>query len=197
MMMFSSSLPCAVAISVTPRSAMVRAAAASRSVPISSMMMTSGMWFSTASIITACCSSGAGTCIRRALPMPGCGMSPSPAISLEVSTTITRLFSSSAMKRATSRSIVVLPTPGRPRSRTLCSVRTRSSMMRIVPKTARPTRQVRPTMRRLRLRMQEMRCSVRSMPARLSLVKSPMRSTTYSMSSSDTSCSLRIASSCG
>jgi hypothetical protein len=33
---------------------MVRAAAASSSVPISSMTMTSGMWFSTASIITAC-----------------------------------------------------------------------------------------------------------------------------------------------
>ena len=51
-------------------------------------------------------------------------------------------------------------------------------MMRIVPNTARPTRQVRPTMRPLRLRMQEMRCSVRSMPARLSLVNSPMRATT-------------------
>ena len=35
------------------------------SVPISSMTMTSGMWFSTASIITACCSVGVRTCIRR------------------------------------------------------------------------------------------------------------------------------------
>src|SRR3972149_4518292 len=58
MIRFSSVLPWAVAMSWTPRSAMVRAAAASRSVPISSMMMTSGMWFSTASIITWCWSAG-------------------------------------------------------------------------------------------------------------------------------------------
>ena len=38
----------------------------------------------------------------------------------------------------------------------------------MVPKTARPTRQVSPTMRPRRLRMAEMRCRVRSMPARLS-----------------------------
>ena len=44
-------------------------------------------------------------------------MSPSPAISFEVSTTTTRLPSSSASTRAASRSIVVLPTPGRPSSR--------------------------------------------------------------------------------
>ena len=53
--------------------AMVRAAAASNSVPISSMTITSGMWFSTASIITACCSAGVGTCMRRARPTAGCG----------------------------------------------------------------------------------------------------------------------------
>ena len=47
-------LPWAVPISWTPRSAIVRAAWASSSVPISSMTMTSGMWFSTASIITSC-----------------------------------------------------------------------------------------------------------------------------------------------
>ena len=75
-------LPWAVPISWTPRSAIVRAACASSSVPISSMTMTWGMWFSTASIITSCCSDGVRTCIRRALPMAGCGMSPSPAISL-------------------------------------------------------------------------------------------------------------------
>ena len=51
-------LPCAVPISWTPRSAIVRAACASSSVPISSMTMTSGMWFSTASIITSCWSDG-------------------------------------------------------------------------------------------------------------------------------------------
>ncbi len=86
--------PWAVAMSCTPRSAIVRAASASASVPISSMTITSGMWFSTASIITACWSSGYGTCIRRARPMPGCGMSPSPAISLLVSTTTTRFWTS-------------------------------------------------------------------------------------------------------
>ncbi len=47
-------LPWAVPISWTPRSAIVRAAWASSSVPISSMTMTWGMWFSTASIITSC-----------------------------------------------------------------------------------------------------------------------------------------------
>ena len=41
---------------------------------------------------------------------------------------ITRLFTSSASTRATSRSIVVLPTPGRPRKRTLSPVLTMSSI---------------------------------------------------------------------
>ena len=81
-MRLSRLLPWAVPMSWTPRSAMVRAACASSSVPISSMTMTWGMWFSTASIITSCCIEGVRTCIRRALPMAGCGMSPSPAISL-------------------------------------------------------------------------------------------------------------------
>ena len=130
---FSRVFPCAVATSCTPLSAMVRAALASSSVPISSMMMTSGMWFSTASIMTACCLSGDGTCILRAVPMPGCGMSPSPAISLEVSTMTTRLPASSARTRATSRSMVVLPTPGFPSRRMLSPVRTMSSIMRMVP----------------------------------------------------------------
>ena len=174
----SSVLPWAVPTSCTPRSAMVRAAPASSSVPISSMTMTSGMWFSTASIITACWSVGVRTCIRRASPMPGCGMSPSPAISLLVSTTITRLPRSSASTRATSRSMVVLPTPGRPSSRTLCPPSTMSRMMSMVPKTARPMRQVRPTTLPARLRMALIRCSVRSMPARLSSPKAPMWSMT-------------------
>ena len=51
-----------------------------------------------------------------------------------------------------------------------------------VPKTARPTRRVKPMMAPFRLRMAEMRCSVRAMPARLSSPKSPMRSTTWAMS---------------
>ena len=83
-------MPWAVPTSWTPRSAMVRAAAASSSVPISSMTITWGMWFSTASIITACCLVGVWTCIRRERPIPGWGMSPSPPISLEVSTITTR-----------------------------------------------------------------------------------------------------------
>ncbi len=91
------------------------------------------MWFSTASIITACCASGTGTCMRRARPMAGCGMSPSPAISLEVSTTTTRLPSSSASTRATSRSIVVLPTPGRPRRRIDSPASITSRRMSTVP----------------------------------------------------------------
>ena len=47
-------------------------------------------------------------------------------------------------------------------------------MISMVPKTARPTRQVRPTILPLRLRMAVMRCSVRSMPARLSSPNEPM-----------------------
>ena len=50
---------------------------------------------------------------------------------------------------------------------------TRSAAMAALPGTARPARQVRPTMRPSRLRMHEMRCSVLSMPALLSSPKSP------------------------
>ena len=114
-------------------------------------------------------------------------MSPSPPISFDVSTMTTRLFASSASTRATSRSIVVLPTPGRPSRRMLFPLITRSSMMRIVPYTARPMRQVSPTTFPRRLRMAEMRCSVRSMPARLSSPNSPTRAMTKSRSSSVTS----------
>ncbi len=132
-MRLSSVLPCAVAISWTPRSAIVRAADASCSVPISSMTMTWGMWFSTASIMTSCWSEGVRTCMRRALPIAGWGMSPSPAISLLVSTTTTRLPTSSASTRAASRSMVVLPMPGRPMIRIDFPLSTKSSMISIVP----------------------------------------------------------------
>lgn len=54
------------------------------------------------------------TCMRRARPMPTCAMSPSPPISLEVSTITTRLFCASDSSRAISRTTVVFPTPGRP-----------------------------------------------------------------------------------
>ena len=111
-------------------------------------------------------------------------MSPSPAISFDVSTTTTRLSSSSASTRAASRSIVVLPMPGRPMISTLFPDSTRSLMISIVPNTARPMRAVRPTILPLRLRIALMRCSVRSMPARLSSPNEPMWSMTYWMSSS-------------
>lgn len=83
---FSSHSPWAVPISMTPLSAIDRQAWASASVPISSTMITSGMWFSTASIMTLCCNDGSGTCILRAFPIAECGISPSPPISLLVST---------------------------------------------------------------------------------------------------------------
>src|SRR6266487_1983501 len=56
-------------------------------------------------------------------------MSPSPPISFEVSTMTTRLRSSSASRRAHSRSIVVLPMPGRPSSRMLWPLTTMSQMI--------------------------------------------------------------------
>mmetsp|Transcript_7009 Transcript_7009/g.15625 ORF Transcript_7009/g.15625 Transcript_7009/m.15625 type:complete len:261 (+) Transcript_7009:620-1402(+) len=67
---FSSVWPCAVPISWTPRSLIVRAAAVSRSVPISSTTIVCGVWFSTASINTKCCSLAIGTCMRLACPTP-------------------------------------------------------------------------------------------------------------------------------
>ena len=60
---------------------------------------------------------GRHTCMRRARPIPGCGMSPSPPISFEVSTITTRRWQSSASMRLISRMAVVLPTPGRPAGR--------------------------------------------------------------------------------
>ncbi len=140
------------------------------------MTITSGLWFSTASIITSCCNEGFGTCMRRARPTAGCGTSPSPPISLEVSTMMTRFVS--AKIRAASRSIVVLPTPGFPRSKMLSPELIKSAIISIVPYTALPTRQVRPTISPRLLRIAEIRCSVRSRPARLSASKLPMRSVT-------------------
>mmetsp|Transcript_36946 Transcript_36946/g.94487 ORF Transcript_36946/g.94487 Transcript_36946/m.94487 type:complete len:280 (+) Transcript_36946:878-1717(+) len=192
---FSSSCPCAVLMSITPRSAIVRHASASASVPTSSTMITSGMWFSTASIMTRCCWLGSGTCIRRAEPMAGCGTSPSPPISLEVSTMTTRFRKSSLSTRAISRITVVLPTPGRPRKRMLSLASSRSWTISMCPVTARPTRQVRPTTFPLRLRMQLIRCKVPSTPARLSPPNSPKASQAASRSSQDTSSSHRISDS--
>ena len=105
------------------------------------------------------------------LPMAGWGMSPSPAISLLVSTITTRR--SSEIMRAASRNSVVLPTPGRPSKSTFRPSVIRSRTMSTVPETALPTRQVSPTTSPVRLRMAEMRCKVRSIPARLSVPKWP------------------------
>lgn len=77
--------------------------------------------------MTRCCMDGSGTGIRRALPMAGWGTSPSPPISLEVSTMTTRLWSSSASVRAISRMTVVLPTPGLPRNRMLLATASTST----------------------------------------------------------------------
>ena len=59
--------------------------------------------------------------------------------------------------------------------------------MAIVPNTARPTRQVKPTISPVRFRIAEIRCSVRSIPARLSPPNSPIRSATKARSSRRTS----------
>ena len=108
----------------------------------------------------------------KAVPVPiaGCGISPSPAISLEVSMIITRLPTSSASTRAISLNFVVLPTPGGPRKRMDLPDSTRSLIMSIVPVMARPTRQVKPIILPWRFLMQEILCRVRSIPARLSPV---------------------------
>ena len=60
-------------------------------------------------------------------------------------------------------------------------------MTRMVPYTARPTLSVSPMASPRRFRIADMRCSVRSMPARLSSPNSPMREIVYRMSSDDTS----------
>ena len=96
---------------------MVRAASASASVPISSITMTSGMWFSTASIITSCCCSGVG---HLHAPRAADARVRHVAVAGDLVGGVDdhhALASSSASTRATSRSMVVLPTPGRPSSR--------------------------------------------------------------------------------
>mmetsp|Transcript_5863 Transcript_5863/g.26378 ORF Transcript_5863/g.26378 Transcript_5863/m.26378 type:complete len:232 (-) Transcript_5863:432-1127(-) len=180
---FSSVCPCAVAIICTPRCEMVLAALASKSVPISSTMTHCGVWFCTASINTSCCLSGTGTCMRRELPMPGWGMSPSPPISLLVSTTTTLRPNSPERMRDISRIAVVFPTPGLPRSNTDTPLKRRSRTKSALPSMARPTRAVSPTTPPLRLRMTDMRCRVLLMPARLSPPTSPTVSMARSMSS--------------
>lgn len=65
-----------------------------------------------------------------------------------------------------------------PRLRYTCAtarhaIQTHARTISAEPRIARPTRHVRPMMRPERLRMAEMRCSVRLMPARLSPPNSP------------------------
>ena len=103
--------------------------------------------------------------------MAGWGISPSPATSLEVSMITTLLSKSSAKTLAISRSAVVLPTPGRPKSKMELPVSTKSRIMVMVPYTARPMRQVKPIISPWRLRMALIRWRVRSIPARLSPLK--------------------------
>mmetsp|Transcript_11721 Transcript_11721/g.38540 ORF Transcript_11721/g.38540 Transcript_11721/m.38540 type:complete len:265 (+) Transcript_11721:559-1353(+) len=193
LMTFSSTWPWAVATRRTPRSAMLRHAITSASVPISSTMITSGVWFWIASTITSCCSVGTATCMRRALPMAGCGTSPSPPISFEVSTMTTRFLRSSLSTRAISRITVVLPTPGRPRKRSDSSVERRSRIISTWPVTARPTRHVKPTITPRRFRMHEMRWSVFSIPARLSSPNIPTADSATAKSSHVTSSSRRYS----
>ncbi len=97
--------------------------------------------------------------------------------------TITLFLRSSARTRAISRSLVVFPTPGRPRIRRFWPVSISPRSISMVPNTARPTRRVRPTTSPLRFLMAEIRCRVRSMPARLSPLNSPIRATTWASSS--------------
>ncbi len=136
-------------------------------------------------------SPGSGTCIRLAPPIAGCGTSPSPPISFDVSTITTRLCSSSASTRAISRMTVVLPTPGRPRNRIELGTSRMSRMSEMWPVTALPTRQVRPMTAPRRLRIAEMRWSVPWTPARLSPPNSPTARSAAARSSAVTSASRR------
>ena len=113
--------------------------------------------------------------------------------------TTTRRPTSSASRRAISRMAVVLPTPGLPSSSTDAGrlkeeeeeeedgdgerPETRSAAASAEPRTARPTRHVRPTTLPSLLRSAETRCSVRSTPALLSSPNSPTEAQAASRSS--------------
>ena len=87
----------------------------------------------------------------------------------------TRLVS--ARTRAASRSIVVLPSPGAEQQHALAAVdQVLNDVDRAVHRASDAAGEADEPPRRLR--MAEMRCSVRSMPARLSASNSPMRATT-------------------
>mmetsp|Transcript_30272 Transcript_30272/g.88555 ORF Transcript_30272/g.88555 Transcript_30272/m.88555 type:complete len:217 (-) Transcript_30272:200-850(-) len=163
-------------MSCTPRWLMVRAASTSCGVDISSTMITSGLWFSTASRIRVCCKLGLPTGIQRALPMAGWGSSPSPAISHVLSTTTTFSRLSSAKVRAISRRHVVFPTPGRPMSSNDClrwAISIKNvfhAMVAISPLVALPTRTATPKTfsgNRMGCVIKLIRCNVPAMPRRL------------------------------
>ena len=99
-----------------------------------------------------------GTCIRRARPMAGWGISPSPAISLGIYNHHplgTRPPTPGLFPQHGG-----LADPGLPSSRMLLPVSMTSRMMSMVPKTARPTRQVRPMISPCLLRMADIRCGI-------------------------------------
>lgn len=122
------------------------------------------------------------TCIRRAVAIPGCGTSPSPAISLEVSIMTTLLWAASASMLEMSLIAVVFPTPGRPSSSIDLPDSTTSAAIFALPVMALPTRQVRPTICPSRLRMQLILCRHLLIPARLSPPNSPTCLQTHSSS---------------
>mmetsp|Transcript_99341 Transcript_99341/g.170995 ORF Transcript_99341/g.170995 Transcript_99341/m.170995 type:complete len:364 (+) Transcript_99341:878-1969(+) len=161
------SSPRAEAISWGPRCRIVWAAATSWVRPISSQRITFGVWFCTASISTAACSSSVGTIMRRARPRDGWTRWPLPQISLLVSTTTTLGYTSDRT-RAASRIMVVWPHPGGERNSTECP-RSTSFRKSAHPRTARPTRRLRPyTSVVAGARMAEIRCRDPSRTARLS-----------------------------
>ena len=98
-------------------------------------------------------------------------MSPSPAISFDVSTMMTRLFSSVESTRALSRKQRRLADSGTAEQQQALSGfdDVAQNVDGAVDGAADAARQTRQSLSR-RLRMAEMRCSVRSMPARLSCV---------------------------
>ena len=99
-------------------------------------------------------------------------MSPSPAISFEVSTITTRLPSSSATNLEISLNFVVLPTPGRPKNKILLFIMQISFIQAIVPVTTLPILQVRPIILPCLFLIALILWSVPGIPERLSDVNS-------------------------
>ena len=77
-----------------------------------------------------------------------------PQLQLDVSIIITRFSISSESTRAISRIIVVFPTPGLPSIKMDFPDSSKSLIIEIVPKTARPTRHVNPLIKNCRFLIQ-------------------------------------------